>query len=106
MSLTPKPAFITALEVGGWVGKQQNLGVSVKSWSKLYVGYKYKILSNTLDDAGFISTAPWGETPARIIMHYQAAVAPDSVHVTGIDTDNNGAIDIPVNLDVQCSQSL
>ena len=106
---TPAPCFeyqrANSWSDGGWCGVYQAIGKDVSGLDSLTVAYDVKIISNSLGDSGWWSAYNngWGETPARIIVHYMANLDPDNINVStvkliGIDKDADGTVDLAVNL--------
>jgi hypothetical protein len=106
---TPAPCFeyqrASANSDGGWCGVYQAIGKNVSNWDSLTTAYDVKIISNDLGDSGWYWTrnGGWGETPARIIVHYMANLDPDNINVstvklTGIDKGADGTVDLVVSL--------
>jgi len=90
---------------GGRIGLYQEVGKRVVGWNSLTLSCNVKILSNTLGDSGWWwpLNGGWGETPGRVIVHYMANLAsgninPATVKLYGADINNDGVVEVLLNL--------
>lgn len=105
----PAPCFAYARansnNDGGRMGLYQEVAERVTGLSSLILICNVKILSSTLGDSGWHWTVNggWGETPGRVIVHYMANLAtgninPATVKLYGADINNDGVVDVLLNL--------
>ncbi|MCX6376727.1 MAG: hypothetical protein NTU88_11965, partial [Armatimonadetes bacterium] len=108
---TPAPSFgyarTNSNNDGGKVGVYQEIGKRVTGWTSLTAKCSAKVLSNSLTDSGWYwpLNGGWGETPGRIIVHYMSNLSSGNINratvkLYGADTNNDGTVDVLLNLPI------